>query len=70
MKSNDNKVVDPKCTLIHSKNMYKKDCKIAWSVRLESSMTLRFLSFHKVLKKHKGVTFHAFFSSLHSPPIS
>ena len=49
------------CTLTPSENMYKKDCKIAWSANSESSKILLFLSFHKVQNKHKGAAFHAFF---------
>lgn len=47
---------DPKCTLTHSKTMYIKESKIAWSVNSGSSKALRFLSFHKIQNKHKGVT--------------
>ena len=49
------------CTLTQSENMYKKDCKIAWSANSVSSKILIFLSFHKVQNKHKRVAFHAFF---------
>ena len=59
IKSNKDKVLDSKCTLLtHSKNMYMKERKIAWS---KSSKALRFLSFQRVQNKHKGFALHAFF---------
>ena len=45
----------------HSKNMYIKERKIAWSVSSKSSKALRFPSFHKVQNKHNGTAFHTFF---------
>ena len=61
MKSKRGKEVDYICTLTHSKNMYMKERKIAWSVSSESSKALQFLSFHKVQNRYKGATFQAFF---------
>lgn len=42
MKSKRDKELDPKCTLTHSKNMYIKERKIAWSIRSKSSKVLHF----------------------------
>ena len=58
-KSNNDNVLDPKCTLTHSKNTYMKQCKIAWFVKSESSKTLWFLSFHRVKNKHKEAALHS-----------
>lgn len=42
IQSNNNEVI-PKCTLTFSKNMYIKDCIIAWSTILEFLKAFRFL---------------------------
>ena len=47
--------------LTQLKNMYKNDCKIAWSVSLVSSKSLLFLSLDKDQNKHNWAAFHAFF---------
>ena len=61
IKSNKDNVLNPKCTLNHSKNIYMKESKIAWSVKSKSSKALQFLSFHSIQNKHKGVVLHTFF---------
>lgn len=48
-------------TLTHSRNMYLKDRLIVWSTFLVFSKAFLFLSFHKVLNKHKGVALRGFF---------
>ena len=61
MKLSKDHELEPTLTLTHSKNMYEKDHKIAWSISSVSSKALLFLSLHKEQNKHKGVAFHAFF---------
>ena len=61
MKSKRDNKLDSIYTLTHSKNMYIKERKIAWSVSSKSLKALWFLSFYKVQNKHKGVAFQTFF---------
>ena len=57
IKSNNDNKLKPKCTLTHSKNMYIKVRIIAWSIIMEFSKALRFLSFHEVQNNQKGAVF-------------
>ena len=54
-------MLDPKCTLTHSKNMCMKEHKIAWFIKSESLKALRFLSFHRVQNKYNRAALHTFF---------